>query len=127
MLRPFGLFALVQAAIEIYNHDWWAAAILGVAVFVTGGIGQGLPKNKRKSFREFTQGHDTDPANHESSDASDDGIELPVTNALLGFSFLVTVTFAALGIHFALAWWIVLLMAVGLWFGTILFGAIVTL
>jgi hypothetical protein len=127
LLQPFGLFALFEGALELYNHDWWAAGIFGMAVILCGGIGQGLPKNRKKSFRELCNGPDADPPDEEIVNTTNSGVELAVSNALLGFSLLAVATWVALAIHFGSAWWIVLAVAFVLWIGVVLIGAIVTL
>jgi fatty acid desaturase len=109
-LYAFSACLLGAAIVAIVYSDWGLMGICVVAMFLNGLIGQGLHKNRHKSFSRLAAGGAGEQeAVREEPDFEDD---YKIARSATKFMFLLALTGAVIAYHFGQPWWIIIGAAV---------------
>lgn len=106
-----GLFGIIIAA--IMHSDWWLIGICIAALFLNGLIGQGLQKNRRKSFSQLSAGSAGESQEPSEEPTSDDFYM--VARSATKFMLLVVIAAGVIAYHFDQPWWFIIGAAVAAW------------
>jgi hypothetical protein len=117
--RALYVFSIALSGVgiaAIVYRDWWLVGICVVALFLNGVIGQGLYKNKQKSFNQLAAGSvgesETVTGDVDRADS------YMVARSVIKFNFLVVLTGVVITYHFDQPWWVILVAAIAAWVGS---------
>jgi hypothetical protein len=123
VLYIFQVLLLATVIFAVVQRDWWLVGICVVAFFFNGSIGQGLQKNRRKSFTQLSAGSSGEPVTVDDVPANDELFLL--ARSAIKFRWLAVLTAAAITYHFGQRWWVIISAMVAAWaFATLLTGRV---
>jgi hypothetical protein len=113
VLYVFQAMLLAVAVYAIVIRDWWLVGTCVVAFFLNGLIGQGLQKNRRKSFAQLSGGSAGEPQT--PADLPGDAELFLLMRTVIKFRRLAVLTAAVVTYQMGQRWWVIVGAAVAAW------------